>query len=295
MLRNFFYLTLSLAIASAVAASFDARAGTCKSLFTSNVRKPLGPVRIAFKSGDAVPFSLQHELLALSEADARSVTGRRVFMDFVRNSPIGRRHILVFTGLTDIVELSIFHSPEGNWSISSVAKSTMSGRTRNLAAGIAPGGLADIEKLDSFLAAHLRATRDVFMVASAVKRDDLIRPILNWAKASGENLFTGNLVELFLASRREVFHLDRGFEKDAAPVLSESDRKKIAAVSFLVEKHLTFALGSRDVPSGIFRQVGQDGWMRVSSSDDQTSRDATALLFQAMTNAGFLYDSGVYR
>jgi hypothetical protein len=283
------------AILSSVLSLFasTARALDCQTLFRADnsataVQLFSGPVE-ASHSGEALPREIQHELIRLSNMTEGL---EKLFpTNLVHSVPSGKDFVLSFAGSGHVAQLKIFNSG-ARWSLSTTGSSLSGGQSRKLARDV---DVADLSRdLTLQLVLHMQAIRDFFEIQTAASRDDLLRSISTWAKASDEDPFQGDIVNLLLASRKERFHLDRGFEKGALTDLSDKSKRKMAALTLLVERGLVFSLGPDRRSPGIYRPLATKAWSRISSSDESAQTDRTVLLFQAMTNAGFKYESGVY-
>ncbi len=286
-------LTLTLTLSPFSSDAAHARR-KCQALFVSSIGSFKGPVRVAFATGQDVPFDVQYALVRLSEVVDSSMLSDRVVTAILPKTPAWARRVLIFSGKQYTAELAISRTGKGLY-ISANATSLMTRKTRKLGADVKLDEHLSIQKVDRHLALHMRAIHNLFLIENAVERADYIRLILSWVKASGESPFTGNLVALFVASRGEKFFLDRGFEKDGPTFLSEEANQKMAAIAFLVQQNLTYSPGAGKEAPGIYQNIGYDQWVRISMSDDRPPKDQTVLLFQAMANAGFIFESGVYQ
>ncbi len=283
-----------LAVALMMVSPKTLHAGKCDALFISTIGSFEGPVRVAYESGLDVPFDVQYALVKLSEVADGTVLKDQAANQVVPKTRQWARRVFIFTGKRNTAELVVSRAGRG-WFIKSVATSLLTGKTRSLAADAKVTEQTASHQVDDHLALHMRAIRNLFRIEFAVERDDFIGPILSWSEASGESPLRGSLVELFLAYRHQSFHLGRGFEHEVSAEFSEAARRKMAAIALLVEKRLMFSLGFDGEPAGLFRQVGSDKWERVSTAYDRPVKDPALLLFQAMANAGFVYESGIYR
>ncbi len=272
-----------------------ARAYECQDLF-----KASNPVRTKRTFSGAVEGShlgqtlsreIQHELISLSDTTAE--LSKLFPVNLAQSVPTGKELALVFKGSGHIAELTVVHSG-GRWHLSTTGRGIAAGQARKLAQDIAVSDLSSRD-LTLHLALHMNAIREFFEIQTAFERDDILGPLREWAKASGEDPFQSDIVQLLLASRKERFHLDRGFEKNAPMELSEKSIRKMAALTFLVQRNLVFSLGPDGQSPGVYQKMGTNAWERISSSDDNAQTDRTVLLLQAMKNAGFNYDSGTYR
>jgi hypothetical protein len=150
----------------------------------------------------------------------------------------------------------------------------------------------------------MRAIRDFFSIQYTIHRDDLVPDILKWMYASGESPFHGNSIDLFLASRRERYRLDRGIVPTLFLNLTEVERRKIAAIKFLLSENLMFLAEETGTAAGIFREAKNETGIdtrnsdkklvRLSYAENRGFRAPAVLLFQVMEIAGFKYESETY-
>jgi hypothetical protein len=188
----------------------------CESLFGV-----MAPVQVALKSGEELSVELQSELFRLSEAKSRDKEiGFPALTEFFQNMALDEVRVFTFASAAQLVELSITHLRTGTWLISSNSPTAPSGRKEGLGGAWALGA-EKIEFLPLYLSIHMQGIRDYFRNHFSVDREEYVQPILAWVKASGETPFSGDLVELFLASRDESFFLDRGFVKASPTSLTE--------------------------------------------------------------------------
>ncbi len=207
-------LAFSIVVALVAAFPTTVHAGKCDALFISTIGSFEGPVRVAYETGQAVPFDVQYELVKLSEVADSAVLSDRAANKIITKTRRWSRRVLIFSGNQNTAELVISRAGRG-WYIKSAATSVITGKTRMLAADTKLTEPAESHKVDHHLALHMRAIRNLFRIEYAVKRDDFIGPILSWSEASGESPLRGSLVELFLASRGVSFRLDLGLQKEA--------------------------------------------------------------------------------